>query len=249
MLTLERSPPDRPTTPEGPGVPIRFGEEKAHVASPLSSSMVPLKESEPALAAPGIGELLSTPKQALSGPRSSPRGRNRPYSHVRLEVDLMPEPPNPVGVPPLERLAGLLNEKKIVERGTLILMAAATLHALAARRFRRVDHWEVSPGGWLPPPLPGKDPDASEPVGELLTTLESGAWSSVGSARSFSARLSDLSGARVDVTIRRIHRERRHALTLDLWGSWTKEAVRDLEGSMSQRLPVRRSRITKFQYL
>jgi hypothetical protein len=164
-------------------------------------------------------------------------------------VDLTPEPPDPAGVPPLERLAGLLKEKNIVERGTLILMAAATLHALAARRFRRVDHWEVSPGGWLPPPRPGKDPDGSEPVGDLLSTLQSGSWSSVGSARSFSARLSDLSGGRVDVTVRRVHRERRHSLTIDLWGSWTKEAVQDLEGSLSHRSPVIHSTMTKFQYL
>jgi hypothetical protein len=211
--------------------------------------MVPPREPEPALAAPGIGELLSTPKQTISGPRSNRRSRNRPYSHVHLEVDLAPKPPNPAGVPPLEQVAGFLNEKKIVERGTLIMMAAATLHALSARRFRRVDHWEISPGGWLPPPKPGTDPDASEPVGDLLAALESGAWSSGGSSRSFSARLSDLSGARVDVTVRRVHRERRHALTIDLWGSWTKESIQDLVGSISTRLPVIRSRMTKFQYL
>jgi hypothetical protein len=210
--------------------------------------MVALNEPEPALAAPGVGELLSTPREATSGPRANRRHRNRSYSHVHLEMDLAPEAPDPTGVAPLEQLAGFLREKKIVERGTLVLMAAATMHALAARRFRRVDHWEVSPGGWLPPPRPGKDPDASEPVGELLATLDSGAWSSVSSARSFSARLSDLSGARVDVTVRRVHRPRRSALTIDLWGSWTPAAVRDLEGSISTRLPVIRSRMTKFQY-
>ncbi len=222
--------------------------ENALVGTSVSSSMVPPKESDPALAAPGIGELLSPPKQFISGPRSNRRHRDRSYNHVHLELDLAPEPPDPAGVPPLEQLAGFLREKKIVERGTLILMAAATLHALAARRFRRVDHWEVSPGGWLPPPPPGKDPDASEPVGDLLATLESGAWASVGSARSFSARLSDLSGARVDVTVRRVHRERRHAVMLDLWGYWTKATVQDLVGSLSKRLPVVRSTMTKFQY-
>ena len=211
--------------------------------------MVPPRESEPALAAPGIPELLSPPGPHLVGPRSNRRSRNRPYSHVHLEVDLAPEPPNPAGVPPLEQIAGFLREKKIVERGTLILMAAATLHALAARRFRRVDHWEVAPGGWLPPPRLRADPDASEPVGELLTTLQSGAASTIASARSFSARLSDLSGGRIDVTVRRVHRERRHALTLDLWGSWTKSTVADLVGSISERLPVIRSQMTKFQYL
>lgn len=210
--------------------------------------MVPPKEAEPALAAPGIGELLATPRTSISGPRASRRRRGRPFSHVHLELDMAPELPDPAGVPPMERLAGLLKEKKVVEHGTLVLMAAATLHALASRRFRRVDHWEVAPGGWLPPPPPGKDPDAAEPVGDLLATLESGAWSSVASARSFSARLSDLSGARVDVTVRRVHRERRHALSLDLWGLWTKEEVQGLQGSIAQRLPVVRSEITHFQY-
>lgn len=223
--------------------------DNALVGMTIPNTVVPLKETEPALAAAGVGELLSTPKPSLSGPRSSRRRRDRLYSHVHLEVDLAPEPPNPAGVPPLEQLVAFLREKKVVERGTLVLMAAATLHALAVRRFRRVDHWEVSPGGWLPPPRPGTDPDASEPVGDLLATLESGAWSAVGSARSFSARLSDLSGARIDVTVRRVHRERRHALSLDLWGSWTKAAVQDLVGSISERLPVVHSRMTKFQYL
>jgi len=96
---------------------------------------------------------------------------------------------------------------------------------------------------------PGADPDAAEPVGALLATLESDAGSSIDSARSFSARLSDLSGGRVDVTVRRVHRERRHALTVDLWGSWTKAAAQDLIGSISERLPVVRSTMTKFQYL
>ena len=210
--------------------------------------MPPPKENEPALAAPGLGGPTSILKQPISGPRSSRRGRNRPFSHVHLEMDLAPEPKDPTGVPALERLAGFLRERKVVEKGTLVLMAAATLHALAARRFRRVDHWEVAPGGWLPPPRPGKDPDAAEPVGELLEALESEAWASVGSARSFSARLSDLSGGRVDVIVRRVHRERRHALSIDLWGSWTKATVKDLEGSLSDRLPVIRSTMTKYQY-
>jgi hypothetical protein len=227
---------------------IGRARDKALLAATASGDMVPSKEAEPALAAPGVGELLATPPPSVSGPRSSRRRRNRSYSHVHLELDLAPDPPNPAGVPPLERLAGFLSEKKIVEQGTLILMAAATLHALAARRFRRVDHWEVSPGGWLPPPPAGKDPDASEPVGDLLTTLESGAWSSVGSARSFWARLSDLSGARVDVTVRRVHRAHRPALSIDLWGLWTKEDVQELQGSISKRLPVVRSTMTKFQY-
>jgi hypothetical protein len=210
--------------------------------------MAPPREAEPALAAPGIGAARSIVDPPVSGPRSSRRSRNRPYRHVHLELDLAPPTGEAKGEPLLERLEGFLREREVVEAGTLIRLAAGTLHALAAQRFRRVDHWEISPGGWLPPPRPGKDRDDSEPVGELLETLEGGAWPTVASARSFSARLSDLGGQRVDVTVRRVHRERRHSLSLDLWGSWTKSTVSDLEGSLSSRLSVAKSTMTKYEY-
>ncbi|MCI4327538.1 MAG: hypothetical protein L3K16_07910 [Thermoplasmata archaeon] len=206
------------------------------------------KEPEPALAAPGLIGPFSIEKPPGIGPRSARRSRARSYRHVHLEVDLAPQPRDPKGVPALVRLSGLLKERRIVEQGTLIVLAAATLHALSARRFRRVDHWEVSPGGWLPPPRPSESPDGSEPVGDLIEALEGGGWEPVAIARSFSVRVSDLSGGRVDVTIRRIHRERRHALSLDLWGSWTKATVKDLQGSLAERLPVDQVTMTKFQY-
>ena len=192
--------------------------------------------------------MVNPPASPWSGPRASRRHRNRPYSHVRLEMDLAPDPKDPSGVPALEQLAGLLREGKVVEKGTLFELAGATLHALAARRFRRVDHWEVSPGGWLPPPATPKDPEAGEPVGDLLKALESGSLPPGITFRSFSARLSDLSGARVDVKLRRVHRERGHALSFDLWGTWTPADVKSLEGAVSARLPVVRSEMTKFQY-
>jgi hypothetical protein len=210
--------------------------------------MTPPKEPEPALAAPGVGELLATPQPSISGPRVGRRARNRSYSHVRLEVELEVGAAIPAGDPLLERLLTFLAERKAVEQGTLIMLTAATLHALSAQRFRRVDHWESSPGGWLPPPGPEKSPDGEEPVGHLLATLERGAWTSVRSARSFSARLSDLSGARVDVTVRRLRGARGYSLTLNLWGSWTSATVRDLEGALASRLPVVHSTMTKFRY-
>jgi len=85
-------------------------------------------------------------------------------------------------------------------------------------------------------------------VGHLLEALEGATESSVGSARSFSATLSDLSGGTVEVVVRRVHRGGGHALTLDLRGDWTPAAVKDLTGSLSERLPVLRSTMTKFQY-
>jgi hypothetical protein len=210
--------------------------------------MTPEKETEPALAAPGIGELLATPQQSLTGPRSLRRRRGRMFHHVQFEFDLAPKPTNTAGVPLLERLAQSIKERRIVEKGSLVQMAAATLHALSSLGFRRVDHWEIEPGGWLPLPTQRKDPAAEEPVGDLLEILENGTWPSIASARSFSARMSDFSGGRADVIVRRVHRFR-HALTLKVWRTMTKGQVEDLKGAIDARLPVSRSTKIRFGYV
>jgi hypothetical protein len=210
--------------------------------------MAPEKETEPALAAPGLGELLATPQQSLTGPRSIRRRRGRVFNHVQLEFDLAPKPTNLAGAPLLERLAQRLKERRIVEKANLVQLAAATLHALSSQGFRRVDHWEIDPGGWLPLPAQLKHRDAEEPVGDLLNLLESGTWSSIALARSFSARMSDFSGGRADVVVRRVHRLR-HALTLKVWRTMTKGQVEDLKGAIDGRLPVARSTITRFGYV
>jgi hypothetical protein len=210
--------------------------------------MAPDKETEPALAAPGIGELLATPQQSLTGPRSLRRRQARVFNHVQFEFDLASKPTITVGAPLLERLAQRLKERRIVERGSLVQLAAATLHALSSQGFRRVDHWEIEPGGWLPLRTQRQHPGEEEPVGELLDLLESGTWASIASARSFSARMSDFSGGRADVIVRRVHRFR-HALTLKVWRTMTKGQVEDLKGAIDGRLPVTRSTMTRFGYV
>ena len=119
--------------------------------------MAPPKEPEPALAAPGVGELLSTPS-GISGGRSHHKRETRPYSHARLEFDLSAVTPDPGGVLHLEKIAELLKERKIVERGTLILLAAATMHAMASRGLRTIHHWEVSPDSRLRRLAPARMP-------------------------------------------------------------------------------------------
>jgi hypothetical protein len=202
----------------------------------------------PALSAPDLIGPISILKQPISGPRSNRRSRNRPYSHAHLEIDLKAEAPPSEGVPLLQRLGAILSEKDLAESANLLLLAAGALHALSARRFRWIDHWEISPGGWLPLPERKSHRDPEEPVGDLLKALESGAWAPAARARSFAARLSDRSGNRVDITVRRLHGKSRHAISLDLWGSWTKATIEDLTGSLSSRLPVSRSTLTKYQY-
>src|SRR5208282_578565 len=171
---------------------------------------------EPPLSAPDLIGPVSILNQPVSGPRSARRRHNRPFAHVHLEVDLMAGTVTPTAVPVLQRLEALLGMRKIVEAADLVRLAGRTLHAFSARGFRRVDHWEVSPGGWLPLPEPSTRRSREELVGHLLKILESDAASSVASARTFSVRLSDFHGNHADVIVRRVHRARRPAIELDL---------------------------------
>jgi hypothetical protein len=210
--------------------------------------VVPPKEAGPALAAPGLGGPISMLKQPISGPRSSRRRRNRPYSHIHLEVDLGPLPASTPLSPTLDQsgksIAGA-SDPGLVDLARLI---SGTLHAMSARRFRRIDHWEVAPGRWRLPPGGTDHEDAREPVGPLLKALGDGSLGSLAKVRSFSAQMSDLSGNRVEVVVRRVGAVHPHALSLDLWGHWTSAAVDDLTGSLAARLPVLHSTMTKFQY-
>jgi hypothetical protein len=184
-----------------------------------------------------------------AGPRSTRRTRNRSFRHAHIEIDLIPKPEARTASPLWARLERFLAEKKVEESADLVWLTAETLHALASHEFRRVDHWEVTPGGWLPPPeFASTDLNDAEPVGQLLKAIGSGVGPSIAKARSFSVRISDMHGNRADIVVRRVHRLRRHTLSLDLWGSWTKGRISELTGALAARLPVARSTLTKFQY-
>ncbi|MFY9717440.1 MAG: hypothetical protein WAK40_05845 [Thermoplasmata archaeon] len=85
-------------------------------------------------------------------------------------------------------------------------------------------------------------------MGQLLNALEGETTSSFAAARSFSIRTSDLHGNRIDVTIRRVPRFRRHALSIDLWGRWTKATVQEIAGALAERMPVLSTVVTKHMY-
>lgn len=197
------------------------------------------------LSAPG----LIGPNSILSGqPGLAParKGRHtRPYSHVRLEIDLRPEIVREPGLPVLRQIEDLLHERQVVEVGDILLLTAQLLHALTAQGFSRVDHWEATPGGWLPLPEPGHE-GTTEPVGHFLRALQSDAWRSFASARSFAVRLSGGGGVRADLTVRRVHRERTASVSLDLWGTFPARVVRGVEGAIRARLPVLRSRMSQY---
>ncbi len=199
------------------------------------------------LSAPG----LLGPNSILSGSvgLAPPRkGRHaRPYSHVRLEFDLRPELVREPSLPVLRQIEDLLRERQVVETGDALRLTAQLLHALTTRGFSRVDHWEATPGGWLPLPEASHE-GTIEPVGHFLRALQSDGWRTYAAARSFAVRLSGAGGVRADVTVRRVHRERTSSVSLDLWGTFPARVVREVEGAIRSKLPVLRSRMSGYAW-
>jgi len=168
---------------------------------------------------------------------------NGSLSYVRLEVDLVHEAFRRRGLPFVHRLEAIFREQEVVEVEGLLRPAALVLRALASHGFSRVDHWEARPGGWLPLPEPAHE-RLTEPVGHLLHALHSDAWKRVGDARSFAMRLSGSGSSRADVTVRRVHREQAHAITLELFGPVSERELSGIERSLRHELSIARLRRT-----
>jgi hypothetical protein len=146
-----------------------------------------------------------------------------------------------------ERFEALLKEREVMEVGDLLRLTARALHAFSAIGFSRVDHWEIEPGGWLPLPEP-THARIQEPVGHLLRALADPTWKGYSARRAFSVRLSGRPAYRADLVVRRIHRERRHALSITLRGRLTKADVRSIVAALAERLPVLRGSVVEFAF-
>lgn len=170
--------------------------------------------------------------------------RTPPSRYVRLDIDLVHEMFQRRGVPLLRSLEAIFREREVVEVEGLLRLTASVLRALQHRGFSRVDHWEVEPGGWLPLPEPAHE-RLEEPVGHLLNALRSDAWTRIARARAFSARLSSSGKLRADFTVRRVHRERGHAITVELFGTVTERELAGIERSLREELAIVRLRRTR----
>ncbi len=236
-------------TPRPGGLDDPSGNGPAPAHSPARVRAVRMAPQPPPLSAPDLIGVRGVLGPAASGPRGPRRARARPYRFARLEVELsggLPTAGPPV--PGLEALESLLKERKVAEPDGLASLAARALHALRARGVRRVDHWEIAPGGWLPlPDAAGAGGADAASDDDLLTALEQARRRASAPARSFSARLSG-DGQRVDLVVRRVHRERTPAVTLELRGEWTKGSIDELRGALAARLPVGRITMTRFTY-
>jgi len=164
-----------------------------------------------------------------------------PSRYVRLNIDLVHERFERRGVPLLRSLEAIFREREVVEVEGLLRLTASTFRALQRRGFSRVDHWEVRPGGWLPLPEPAHE-RLDEPVGHLLNALRSDAWRRIAHARAFSARLSTTGELRADFTVRQIHREHAHAITLELFGTVSGKELVGIERALRDELAIVRLR-------
>jgi hypothetical protein len=211
-----------------------------------SSKPPPTPASAPDLVGPT--SILSGP---VTGPREARRRRDRPYGHAHFEIDLASEQSKATGGGVVVgRLRGILGEGSVQESRDLAQLATAALHAFSARGFRWVERWSASPGGRLPLERARSNEKAPyERLGDLIRTLDAGTWTSFAEGNEFEALLTDLAGNRVEVTLRRVHKRHQHPISLDVTGKWSKQALNELTGSLSTRLPVGQVTLTKFRYV
>ena len=181
-----------------------------------------------------------SPDLAPSG--RAPRART--FHHLHLEIDLEPDVVRDVRLPVFRQLEALIRERQVVEIGDLLRLTGAALEAMTAVGFSRVDHWEVEPGGWLPLPEP-THPGIIEPVGHMLRALRDDRWKHLEGARAFAVRLSGKPKFRVDLVLRRVHRERTHSASVDLRGSVATADPGRVVHALHDRLPVLRAQVTE----
>jgi hypothetical protein len=167
------------------------------------------------------------------------------FAHLQVELDVEHEGYRPEPLSLLGPLTSLLHEREVESAEDLLQMTGQLLRACSGAGFRRVDHWEARPGGWLPLPEPTHR-QLAEPVAHLVRALSDASWTPVGTAHSFAARLSGPDRLRLDFVVRRLHRERSHAVSLDLWGAISRRAVEDLVVRIHDQLPLVRAGVVAF---
>ena len=175
-----------------------------------------------------------------------PLDRSLRFSHVQLELDVEHERYRFERLPLLGPLTSLLREREVESAEDLLQMTGQLLRACTGVGFRRVDHWEARPGGWLPLPEP-THAQLAEPVAHLVRALSDASWAPVGKAHSFAVRLSGPDRLRLDLVVRRVHRERTHAISLDLWGAIQRRVVEDLVVRIHDDLPLVRAEVVALE--
>ncbi|MGI0052898.1 MAG: hypothetical protein ACRECR_01375, partial [Thermoplasmata archaeon] len=165
-----------------------------------------------------IGPVSILNQPVVAGGRGR-RKRALPLRHVHLEIDLAREARRPTRIPILRQVEQALGECLVEEAEDLLVLSEGVLRGCSAAGFGVVERWSPRPAvtegpkGALP-----LDPREGTTVHAFLGTMSEAVRSQLQGARGFTAALRASDGRRLAFVLRRIHRERRHALSLDLSG-------------------------------
>jgi hypothetical protein len=175
------------------------------------------------------------------------RRRRESLRHVRLEIDLERATRSASRIPGVGVIETALREREVVEPGDLPGLIDGILRGCSAVGYRDVLHWETRPGGWLPlhhlPPAP-----EATGIGALREAVEIRGGPTLASARAFAARLRGPTDRSLEFVVRRVHRERRHSLTIDLHGTLEREEVHALVAALARHLPPLHAEVAAMGY-
>jgi hypothetical protein len=189
---------------------------------------------------------LIGPGSILDWATSAPsQAHARPFLHLHLEIDLAGGQIVDVPFAHLEALRNVLHARHVVESEDLLVLVGQALSGLGAVGLEKVRSWELLPAESIPLPPQG-DHLGGEALGSILRELRAESVDALRKATGFHALLRGADGNVAEVTLRRDHSRRVHALSLDLSGSYTRDQLKHLLTALSQRLPVRHAAVTKF---
>ena len=195
------------------------------------------------LSAPDLIGPVSIVNWPISGPSHHRKGPTRPFRHALLEIQLqsptVQSPKNAL----LRGLEKALHAQPVVESGSFGRRVVAALHGLSSKGFRSVVHWETHPAERI-----GAPEEGDEPVSTLLASLSQEGGKGLAGAATFRAVLADTQGNRADITLRRIHREERPGIILELTGAIPPDTLHGLVGALAERLPLKSSHLVRYAY-
>lgn len=200
-----------------------------------------MPNSPPPLAAPGLSGSSSILSQPLTRPSGHRSHRTRAYRAILVEAEVSPHAPATEQETWRHEIEEWLGARKLRSSGELLRSVAGTLHAMASIGLKWVDHWEVTPGGWLPLPRSSRGPQVSSR--DLLDAFEGDQEESLRRARALKLRLSGPTGFRVDAEIHRARLRSGTFIRLGFAGHIPSDQLSHILDALRSRLPVSRTTV------